>query len=463
VLSLIRSRKLQKFFSALFLLPYFIPTAVFSYIIMHMMSMEGPGFLFLFHTISLTRPQTFRTAYIAIEVVKNIGIPIIIALGAIYSRTSLSDGKNDFIHARLIPALKAIGLFALIQLSALLTTDFELLNSFYNPLVLEAADTLDTYSFRTGLQNAQYGAQAVVWLIQFVVQLVLSVPIYLLIKNFFTKEVFTRQPISKNSINIFNGPASSSFGIALSSLAALLLFLPLVLSLTQIGGSAEETQGMMDSLMIGRAFATYIPITLLAVIINGIITALLAYPLTVRNLPGKNLYKVFLIVILSMGSSGIHDYLFYRNMGAVNTYIPYLFTGMFTIVNVFVLKAIYNARYTNVEERTAYGREGDGASFIGKYLPGIWKPLLGLAGLQFITIWNSYAPAQLWYMNDPSRFSPVMLFRSMMMAPQGEAYRALAPQMMKIAFWVSLPSLIIGILLVAFVGYEIFASQVRKS
>jgi len=462
VLSLIGSRKLQKFFSALFLLPYFIPTAVFSYLVLYMMSMEGPGFLFLFHTISLVQPQSFRTAYIAIEVVKNIGIPVAIALGVIYNQTSLSDGRSDFVHARLIPALKAIGLFALIQLSALLTTDFELLNSFYNPAVYEAADTLDTYSYRAGLLQSQYGAQAVVWLVQFIVQLLLSIPVYLLIKNFFAEEVFSRRSFGEKSINTFNSPAGSAFGIVLAFLAALLLFLPLILSFTRIGGSADGAQGMMDSLMIGKAFASYIPITLLAVIINVIVTALLAYPLTVHNLPGKRVYKIFLIVVLSIGSSGIHDYLFYRSMGAINTYIPYIFTGVFTIVNVFVLKAIYNGRYTNVEERTVHGLEGDGASFFGKYLPGIWKPLLGLAGLQFITIWNSYAPSQLWYMNDSSKFSPVMIFTSIMKSPQGEAYKALALQTMKIGFWVSLPSLIIGILLVAFIGHEIFTSQIRK-
>ena len=462
IISLIRSRKLQKFFSALFLLPYFIPTTVLSYLILNMMAMDGPGFLFLFHTISLAQPQTFRIAYIAIEVVKNIGIPVIIALGAIYIQTSLSGGKNDFIHVRLMPTLKAVGLFVLIQLSALLTTDFELLSSFCNPLVYEVADTLDTYAYKTGLLNSQYSAQAVVWLIQFIIHLVLSVLIYLLIKSFFANEIFSRQSFNKNTINLSSSLASSTIGIVLGFLAALLLFLPAILSLAQMGRPSEEAQGMVGNLMIGRAFATYIPITLFAVIINGIITALLAYPLTVRNLPGRRVYKIFLILILSMGSSGIHEYLFYRGMGAINTYIPYVFTGMFTIVNVFVLKAIYNAQYTNVEDRTVHGREGDGASFFSKYLPGIWKPLLGLAGLQFITIWNSYAPSQLWYINDASRFSPVMMFSNMLMAPQGEAYKALAPYVMKIGLWVSLPSIIIGILLITFMGHEIFVSKIRK-
>lgn len=463
ILSLIRSRKLQKFFSALFLLPYFIPTAVLSYLILNMMAMDGPGFLFLFHTISLIQPQSFRIVYILIEVIKNIGIPVFIALGAIHIRSRLSDGENNFIYTRLMPALKTISLFALIQLSSLLTTDFELLSSFYNPMVYEAADSLDTYAYRKGLLDAQYAAQSVVWLVQFIVQLLLAVPIYLLIKNFFTKEIFVRKASSNNSINISNNIASSYLGVISASLILILLFLPLVLSFTQIEGSAAELQEKMDDLMLGKAFASYIPITLFAVFMNAIITAILAYPLTVHNLPGRSAYKIFLIVILSIGSNGIHDYLFYRAMGAINSYIPYIFTGMFSIVNVFVLKAIYNARYTNIEERTVHGREGDGASFLNKYLPGIWKPLLGLAGLQFIAVWNSFAPSQLWYMNDSSRFSPVMIFRNVMMASQGESFKAMAPYLLKIGLWVSAPSIVIGILLIAFMGHEIFISQIRKS
>lgn len=476
ILGFIQSKFWRRLFSTIFLLPCFIPTAVFSYLVLY--AMNSAGVFFLFSTESLIEPNSFRLIYPILETIKNLGIPLIIALGAINAKRESDDGTSGFLRIQLLPAIKAIGLFALVQLSALLTMDYELLSSFQNPSVYEVADTIDTYSFKLGLMNTDFGTASAAWLVRYVIQLALTIMIFFLIKKWFSKDIFPKAIAKDKKIKRLGSIVAVVAGLFIVEIYLLLTTAPLAISVVdafkvngiELTGEALnnsiEALPFYDSFISGvfnRSFIEYLLIIGFTVIVNGIFTILLAYPLTVKKLSGSRIYTLFLIIVLNIGTGGIHEYLFFKGRNMLNTVFPYIITGLFSLVNVFVLKAIYNARYTSLEERTVNGIEGDGSSFIKRYLPRVIKPVLGLSALQYAFMWNAYYPGQLVYLTHSNQFSPVMLFRNLVMEAQPEIFGSMTLGVMKLAAIVSIPGIIILLLVMVFGSSEIFTGQLRKS
>ena len=107
------------------------------------------------------------------------GLPVLVAVAA-YERAR--EGRK---YAAL---LKAIAAFAAMQLTALLTFDFELMRMMSNPLVYEVADTLEHYTFRSGFVQSVYGISSAAWVFRFLVQAVLAIPFYFLLKSLFKRD-----------------------------------------------------------------------------------------------------------------------------------------------------------------------------------------------------------------------------------------------------------------------------------
>src|SRR5690606_24343763 len=99
-----------------------------------------------------------------------------------------------------------------------LTTNFELMHMLVNPLVYETGDTLATYQYRTGLMSAEMSMAGAVGFIQYAVQLICAILVYLLIKGFFTKDLFHSTEQNKPAAIQAKDPAASIIGTVVSVL-----------------------------------------------------------------------------------------------------------------------------------------------------------------------------------------------------------------------------------------------------
>lgn len=129
LVSMIHSRWLRNLFTSIFLIPYFIPAAVFAYLALLILSPDHSPILQIKSFVWVDQ-SWFRPLLVAAEVIKTCGIPILIALAAITSKQiALEQGgrsKSGFVLSNVIPALKAITAFMLMQFSTLLSPDQEL-------------------------------------------------------------------------------------------------------------------------------------------------------------------------------------------------------------------------------------------------------------------------------------------------------------------------------------------------
>ena len=83
-----------------------------------------------------------------------------------------------------------IVLMATLSLGNVLNAGFEQIFTLYNPLVYKTGDILDTYVYRMGIENAQYGLATAVGLLKSVVSMVLIVLSYYLAGRYANYSIF---------------------------------------------------------------------------------------------------------------------------------------------------------------------------------------------------------------------------------------------------------------------------------
>lgn len=452
-LSSINSKKIKSFFTTVFLIPYFIPAVVFAYIVIYVLSPSSSPF-FNFQSLPLAQTQWFRLIFILVETIRNFGIPTIVALAAIHYRSACKNTNRLKFSMKFLTALKAVSAFILIQISSLLSLNFEMLNLLYSPMVYEVADTMETFIYRNGLVQASFSSSAAISLIKFIVHLICSLGAYFILKNFFKKELFGGQQkeVVKNKDS--SCVPGTIIAVIFSIPVALVLFLTFIYPFFA-SGTAEGIHAF-NSTMLVRSFLTYGFAAVFSVIVNAVITLTLAYPLTVRDLPGKLIYKIFLIIIMVAGSGSVSEYLFFRKLGMFNTMFPFIITGFFTIINVFVLKSIFNAHYGEEKIQSSKSGKSEVELFFSMFVPKCLKPLLALGILQFITMWNSFRTI-LAYNANSSTMSPAMLFRNMISSPSFSE-----PSVMKTGMLITIPSLALFIIFRKLINSEVLIGRMRK-
>ncbi|WP_138751959.1 ABC transporter permease subunit [Paenibacillus sinopodophylli] len=458
-LSGVRSKLLRGFFSTLFLLPYFIPSVVFVYIVIHMLSPTTSPF-FNMEQYILAEAGSIRLVIVLTETIKTCGIPVLIALAAIASKQSNAtvlpnSASQSYIQLSVIPALRAVSAFMLLQLSTFLTTDYELLSSLLNPLTSSKGATLDFYQFQMGIMNGDASGAAAAGIIQFLVQLLLTLFAYRIIRGRFINDLFhtaLQKPelvASHQGRNVAGLVIAAVYGGIIILVAYMLFVFPFI-------GLTGAEQSLTDAISFWNV-TIYLILIMVAVFVFLMITVTLAYPLTVKKLPGRGAYKVFLLVAIVSGGGMVNELLFINKLGMIDTLFPQLFLGFFSLTAIFVIKSLFNARYSELKEKAEASGKGELHTFITLFIPKVWKPLLALGALHFVALWNSYSISYM-YIANPENQSPMMQFMQLAFSMEAEG----GVHLLQLGAWLSLPSIILFLLFRRWLNAEVFTSQLRK-
>ena len=459
-LSHIRSARMQRVYSTLFVLPYFIPSVVFAYIVLLVLSpADSPD------RLVMAEPGLFRPVLVVAEVVRTCGIPILLALAAISARQAAWTRQDadtiapDYAQTRVLPAVRAIAAFMLLQLSTMLSTDFDLVYSLLNPFVLETGETLNAYVFRQGFVMLNFGLAGTAWFVSFLLQLAFTILAFLLVKSLFVRDLFIGSEPSGDIRAGKRGASVAGHGLTIVFLLPVLytvylLFVGLFVRESESGASLGE---ILDA----GLFARYLYVTLGAVIVHMLMTLTLAYPLTVKRLPGRNAYKFVLLLVIVSGGSYITEYMFMKSLGLEDTIYPYAFYGFFNLVSVFVLKEIFNGKYGDLKEKAEAEGRGELHAFFHLYVPKVWKPLLALGALHYALIWNSFYTS-LIYTSSEEKYSPVLLFRTLAAGSGPSGIQPGDPLVLQLGVMVSLPGIVLLLAFRKWLTSEVFLSQIRK-
>lgn len=378
-LSHIKNTRLFLMFCVAFILPFFIPQIFWNVLIARLFSTQGwvQGFN-AEPRLYLADGRFIRLLYIAIEVIRWAGI--FASLIAVAIQKALQ-------RERITAGIKALFSILLVSSAFFLVTDFELLHVLVNPLVYEYTDTLSTYVFRTGMMLMDIGISSSLWLLKSLYCFVVLMFLLFFAEGFIKTSLL---PISNHTISVDQTGQTRTSVIAIIINAIYTLFLLVIFLLLILAFFGLERVSMPLFLSNG---IIYTVLAFISSAIGILLTILLAYPLTAASPGARKAYAIIFIMLLAAGQFGIHEYLFIKSLGMVNTYFAIIASSIFNPAAIMILGYFYNQKSGNMP-----------VSFI-QFVKTSFPAIACLFVATFLLNMDAYT-SSLLYMNSPNMQSP---------------------------------------------------------
>lgn len=200
----VRVRMLKRWVQTIVYLPHFLSWVLLGSILIELLSGNGMvnqvlGWFGIKPIYFLGSNAWFPWVLVGSDVWKEFGFAAIIYLAALtainpslYEAASV-DGVTRLQrlrHVTLPGILTTIILLSTLSLGNILNAGFEQILNLYNPLVYASGDVIDTYVYRVGLVQTQYGLASAVGLMKSFVSFILIVLSYTLAARFANYRVF---------------------------------------------------------------------------------------------------------------------------------------------------------------------------------------------------------------------------------------------------------------------------------
>lgn len=175
-----------------------------------------------------------------------------------------------------------------------------------------------------------------------------------------------------------------------------------------IGFSLKAYKTILSYPELRIGYVNTIFYTVVGTAINMLLTCLMAYPLSRKNLVFRKPFMIMITFTLVFSGGLIPTFLIVKSLGMVDTYWALLIPGAVSTWNVILMKTFFENLPKELEEAATI----DGASSMQILL----RILLPLSKPAFVTIalfyavghWNSYFPAMIYLQSE--HLYPVQLF-----------------------------------------------------
>jgi putative aldouronate transport system permease protein len=204
LLNELRIHILKKWIQTIVYLPHFLSWVILSGILLDILSYKGPinSLLSVFGvapTLFFGRADLFPFIIVGSDVWKEFGFNTIIFLAALtginpslYEAAAIDGASrwNRLWHVTLPGILTMVILLSVLSLGNVLNAGFDQIFNLYNPLVYSSGDIIDTWVYRTGLLNLQYGLATAMGLLKSVISFTLITVSYFLAAKFANYRIF---------------------------------------------------------------------------------------------------------------------------------------------------------------------------------------------------------------------------------------------------------------------------------
>jgi putative aldouronate transport system permease protein len=209
---------------------------------------------------------------------------------------------------------------------------------------------------------------------------------------------------------------------------------------------------IFGSARIPQALKITVFITVVGTTLNLLVTTLLAYPLSKKSVPGRNMILMAIVFTMIFSGGIIPLYIMVRSLGLYDSVWALVIPGMVSTFNLLIVKTYFENLPAEVEEAAKVDGCGDIQTLFRIVLP-LSAPIMATIGLFYgVTHWNEYFKG-IFYISDKTLMPMQVVLRSMIQAPNVSselsinslALDALPPETIKMAVVVvaTLPLLII--------------------
>lgn len=162
-------------------------------------------------------------------------------------------------------------------------------------------------------------------------------------------------------------------------------------------------RGFLNSFLYSAAFA----------VISVFVTILAAYPMSKKELVGRNFFNVIFLITMFFSGGLIPTFILINQLHMVKTVWAILIPGAFNVWNMILARTYYQSIPKELREASALDGANEIQHFFQIMLP-VCKPIIAVLLLyQFVGMWNSYFDAMI-YLNDANLQPLQLVLRSIL-------------------------------------------------
>ncbi|CAM4447536.1 putative aldouronate transport system permease protein [Paenibacillus endophyticus] len=184
---------------------------------------------------------------------------------------------------------------------------------------------------------------------------------------------------------------------------------------SEITFSAYKT--LLTESNIPKAFQITVLITVIGTAVNLILTGLMAYPLSRKNLPARKFFLLMIVFTLLFSGGLIPTYLVVKSMGLLDSIWAMILPNAVWSFNVLIMKSFFEG----LPEELFESARMDGAKefrILLQIVTPLSIPVLLTVGLfYFVGHWNEFFQA-IFYVTDRTLFPLQVIVREILMQSQ---------------------------------------------
>ncbi|CAM3616858.1 carbohydrate ABC transporter permease [Marinicrinis lubricantis] len=191
----------------------------------------------------------------------------------------------------------------------------------------------------------------------------------------------------------------------------------------------EAFRSIFSSPVVPQALKVTVFVTIVGTFLNLLVTTLLAYPLSKKFLPGRNV--ILLAIVFTMLFSGglIPLYLVVRATGLMDTVWALIIPGLVSTFNLLIMKTYFENLPSEVEDAAKVDGCGEFQT-LGRIVLPLSAPIMATLGLFYaVGHWNAYFQG-IMYLNDKQLYPIQVVLRNMIQTPNISQELAISNPMM---------------------------------
>ncbi|MFI3238303.1 MAG: carbohydrate ABC transporter permease [Lachnospiraceae bacterium] len=185
-----------------------------------------------------------------------------------------------------------------------------------------------------------------------------------------------------------------------------------------VGFTFDGYKAIWEYGLLTTGFINTVFYTACGTCVNLVITVLAAYPLSRKELFGRNQITMYFAFTMWFGGGLIPTYLLYKDLGLIDTRMVMIVTGALSIWNMVITRTYFQK---SIPEELLESAQLDGCSdfiYLIKIVLPLAKPILAVITLYYaVGHWNNYFNAMI-YLNTPSLYSLQLILRDILVIGQ---------------------------------------------
>lgn len=170
---------------------------------------------------------------------------------------------------------------------------------------------------------------------------------------------------------------------------------------------------ILSTIEVIRSFGVSIFVTLTTTVYQILVTAMISYVLTKKDLPGRNLIFNLILITMFFGGGLVPYYLLIKNLGMIDNILVLIIPYAVNTWWIFVLKTFFNTLPMEIEESAKIDGAGYMRVFFQIILPLSLPSLSAVALFTSVDKWNEWF-APMIFLNDSTKWPLTLVLRDIL-------------------------------------------------